>query len=57
MASDLVHDEFDTSYASVPIASASVGGPKVSVDDHVHPLLLPSDFCALLMASFYQSNL
>ena len=57
MASDLVRDEFDMSYASVPIVSASVGGPEASVDDHVRPLLLPSDFRALLTALFYKSNL
>lgn len=55
-ASDLVCDEFDTLYASVPIASSSVGDSReVSLDDHVCPLLLPSDFHALLMASFYKA--
>ena len=56
MASDLVCDKFDMSYASVPIVSASVGDSReASLDDHVCPLLLPSDFCALLMASFYKA--
>jgi len=56
MASDLVYDEFDMSYASVLIVSALVGDPReASLDDHVRPLLLPSDFRALLKASFYKA--